>query len=132
MLEISHNQHQLQMFLDTGANATVLYPSFRTALQSGELSHLHNKREKTAGVGGAIFQRTGAFVPTLSIEVLGKAIALKEVSLLPAAPSRTDRFRDGVVGMDALWGGFLLDFDAMRLEPAMNPPSGARRFQSCE
>jgi hypothetical protein len=31
-------------------------------------------------------------------------------------PKGNIRFRDGVIGMDALWSGFLLDFDAMRLQ----------------
>jgi Aspartyl protease len=117
MLEVDHNQHHLQMFLDTGANATVLYPSFRNALSSGEQSRLHHKREGTAGAGGAILQQTRAVVPTLSIDLLGKSIDLKKISLLPDAPP-DGRYRDGVIGMDALWSGFLLDFAAMRLQPA--------------
>jgi hypothetical protein len=35
--------------------------------------------------------------------------------MLPEQPKGENRFRDGVVGMDALWNGFSLDFDAMRL-----------------
>jgi hypothetical protein len=52
----------------------------------------------------------------LRIEVLGKAIDLKKRSLLSAAPTGNGRYRDGVIGMDALRSGFRLDFDAMRLE----------------
>jgi predicted aspartyl protease len=115
IMEVDHGQHHLQMFLDTGANATVLYPSFREALERQEVMRLRTKREKVAGAGGAI-QRKTEVVLTLRLEVLGKAIDLRKLSLLPAAPKGNSRYRDGVVGMDALWGGFRLDFDSMRLE----------------
>ena len=68
-----------------------------------------------AGAGGGLRRKTEV-VRTLRIEVLGKAIDLKKLSLLSAAPMGNGRYRDGVIGMDALWGGFRLDFDAMRLE----------------
>jgi hypothetical protein len=115
IVEVEHNQHRLQMFLDTGANATVLYPSFRDALGRGENLRLRTKRETQAGSGGVIHRKTEV-VPTLGIEVLGKPISLRKISLLPEAPPGNGHYRDGVMGMDALWGGFRLDFDAMRLE----------------
>jgi predicted aspartyl protease len=115
IVEVDHDQHHLQMFLDTGANDTVLYPSFREALGRQEELRLRTKREKVAGAGGVI-QRKTEVVPMLRIEVLGKAIDLKKLSLLSAAPIGNGRYRDGVIGMDALWSGFRLDFDAMRLE----------------
>lgn len=116
MLEIDHNQHPLQMFIDTGANASVLYPSFRNALRNDEQSHLRNKREKTAGAGLAI-QRKVAVIPRLTIDLPGQSVDLKKISLLPEAPSGSGHYRDGVIGMDALWNGFLFDFSAMRVEP---------------
>jgi predicted aspartyl protease len=115
IVEVDHGQHRLQMFLDTGANATVLYPSFLDALGRDEHSRLRTKREKLAGAGGVI-QRKTEVVPALGIEVLGQLIGLKNLSLLPEAPPGSARYRDGVIGMDALWSGFRLDFDAMRLE----------------
>jgi predicted aspartyl protease len=114
ILEVDREQHRLQMFLDTGANATALYPSFRDALGSGGL-RLRTKREKMAGAGGIIKQKT-QLVPTLRIEIFAKPVEIKNVSLLPQQPRGDIGHRDGVIGMDALWGGFLLDFDAMRLE----------------
>jgi hypothetical protein len=39
---------------------------------------------------------------------------LQKVSLEPEAPPNSHD--DGVLGMDALWGGFRIDFEAMRLE----------------
>jgi hypothetical protein len=68
-----------------------------------------------AGAGGVI-QRKTEVVAMLRIEVLGKAIDLKNLSLLSTPPIGNGRYRDGVIGMDALRSGFLLDFDAMRLE----------------
>jgi predicted aspartyl protease len=115
IVEVDHDQHQLQMFLDTGANDSVLYPSFREALGRQEQLRLQTKREKVAGAGGVI-QRKTEVVPMLRIEILGKAIDLKKLSLLSVAPIGNGRYRDGVIGMDALWSGFQLDFDAMRLE----------------
>ena len=115
IVEVDHDQHHLQMFLDTGANDTLLYPSFREALGRQEKSRLRTKREKVAGAGGVI-QRKTEVVPLLRIEILGKAIDLKKLSLLSAAQVGNGRYRDGVIGMDALRGGFQLDFDAMRLE----------------
>ena len=115
IVEVEHDQHRLQMFLDTGANATVLYPSFLDALGRDENRRLRTKREKLAGAGGVIEHKTQV-VPTIGIEVLGKLISLKKLSLLSEAPPGNGRYRDGVIGMDALWSGFWLDFDAMRLE----------------
>jgi hypothetical protein len=102
------------MFLDTGANATVLYPSFSAAIGREEKIRLRTKREKVAGAGGTLRRKTEV-VPTLRIEIAGKAIDLKKLSLLSAAPVGNG-YRDGVIGMDALWSGFRLDFDTMRLE----------------
>ena len=115
IVEIHHGQHRLQMFLDTGANASVLYPSFRNALTREETFRLKTKREKVAGAGGMINRKT-ELVPTLRIEVLETSVNLRKVSLLPEMPTGNNRYRDGVIGMDALRSGFLLDFDAMRLE----------------
>jgi hypothetical protein len=119
IVEVDHGQRHLQMHLDTGANDTgandtSLYPSFGDALSREETARIRSKREKIAGAGGAIQIRTGV-VPALRLEILGTPVSLKKVSMLPEQPKGEKRFRDGVVGMDALWNGFLLDFDAMRL-----------------
>ena len=114
IVEVDHGQRHLQMHLDTGANDTSLYPSFRDALSREETARIRSKREKRAGAGGAI-QIRAEVVPALRFEILGTPVSLKKVSMLPEQPKGENRFRDGVVGMDALWNGFLLDFDAMRL-----------------
>jgi hypothetical protein len=43
-------------------------------------------------------------------------MALKKLSLRSESPGGKFRYFDGVIGMDALWSGFLLDFQAMRLD----------------
>ncbi|HEY7387679.1 MAG TPA: pepsin/retropepsin-like aspartic protease family protein [Bryobacteraceae bacterium] len=111
--EISHDGHLLQMFVDTGANATVLYPSFRNAMTGEETQKLHTKRERRAGAGGSI-QRRAQQIPALRLDFLDKPVDLKKVSIEPEAPPNSHD--DGVIGMDALSGGFRIDFDAMRLE----------------
>jgi predicted aspartyl protease len=114
IVEVDHGQRHLQMHLDTGANDTSLYTSFRDALSREETARIRSKREKRAGAGGAI-QIRAEVVPALRFEILGTLVSLKKVSMLPEQPKGENRFRDGVVGMDALWNGFFLDFDAMRL-----------------
>jgi hypothetical protein len=115
MVEVDHRQHHLQMFLDTGANASVLYRSARNAIDREEHLKLRTKHEKVGGAGGIIRRKT-QFVPALEIEVLGQGLILKNLSLLSETPRGDDRYRDGVIGMDALWSGFRLDFDAMRMQ----------------
>lgn len=114
MVGVDHGLRHLQMHLDTGANDTTLYPSFRDALSRQETAKIRSKREKRAGAGGTI-QIRAEMIPLLRFEILGTPVNLKKVSILPEQPKGESRFRDGVVGMDALWNGFLLDFDAMRL-----------------
>ena len=114
IVEVDHSQRHLQMLLDTGANETSLYHSFRDGLSREETARIRSKREKRAGAGGAI-QIRAEVVPALRFEILGTPVSLKKVSMLPEQPKGENGFRDGVVGMDALWNGFLLDFDAMRL-----------------
>jgi len=114
IVEIAHGGHRLQMFLDTGANATTLFPAFRAAMTAEERSTLKTRKERVGGAGG-VLQRKVTTVPLLQIEISGTAVNLKKLSLLPEMPQGDARYRDGVIGMDALWSGFLLDFDSMRL-----------------
>jgi predicted aspartyl protease len=115
IVEVDHSQHHLQMFLDTGANASILYRSALNAIGREEHLKLRTKREKVGGAGGIITRKT-QFAPTLEIEVLGQRLILKNLSLLSETPPGNGRYRDGVIGMDALWSGFRLDFGAMRMQ----------------
>jgi predicted aspartyl protease len=115
IVQVHHDQHRLQLFLDTGANETTLYPSFRSALNRDDTARMRTRKEKTAGAGGGV-QRGTDVVPALQISILDTPVGLRKLSLLREMPKGDARFRDGVVGMDALWSGFLLDFEAMRLE----------------
>lgn len=52
IVEVDHGSHRLEMFLDTGANDTSLYPSFRDALSPGETAQTKSRKAKLAGAGG--------------------------------------------------------------------------------
>ena len=113
IVQVVHSGHNLQMMLDTGTNVTALYPSMRDALAQWE-------RDQLAGTAGAGFagaggseQREADLVPSIQLEVLGRAVYLQRISLLRKAPAGTTG-RDGILGLDALAGGFRLDFRAMR------------------
>ncbi len=99
---------------DTGARTTSLYPSVRDALAQWERDQLTNTRvEGFSGAGGSK-QRQAVLVPTIQIEVLGRTIYLQRINLLSQAPAGSAG-RDGILGIDALAGGFRLDFRAMLL-----------------
>lgn len=113
LVEVLHREHRLQMFLDTGANATFGYPSLKRALSKNEIDTFKRKREKMAGAGGMIKRRTEV-VPTLHLELLSRLLNIPNVSFLSAQPSGDAGYRDGVLGMDGLAGGFILDFRIMQ------------------
>jgi hypothetical protein len=104
----------MQMFLDTGANASLLYRSFRSALTTDEIAGLTAREEQTGGAGEILVRRTEA-VRSLRLVVSGRPADLSDVSLLTTAPEGDARYRDGVLGTDALRSGFIVDFRAMQL-----------------
>ncbi|HWF09256.1 MAG TPA: hypothetical protein VG297_12380 [Bryobacteraceae bacterium] len=59
--------------------------------------------------------RSSAF-PKLELEVFGKSVELRKISLAPQPPG-DGRWLDGVLGMDAMPRGFTLDFRAMQFSP---------------
>jgi hypothetical protein len=113
IVEVRHDDRRMQMFLDTGANASSLYRSFRSALTKDEIAGLTARDEKTGGAGEIIVRRTEA-VRTLHLSVSGRPLDLSDVSVLTTAPEGDARYRDGVLGTDALRPGFTLDFRAMQ------------------
>jgi predicted aspartyl protease len=114
IVEIRHRGQPLQMYLDTGANETDSYPSIRAALSGNEKAHLKKKREKAAGAGGMI-KRSVTKIPLLRFELAGRDLEMKNVDVLEKQPSGGLQYYDGVLGMDALAGGFTLDYRTMRL-----------------
>lgn len=114
LLEARHDGHSVQMFLDTGANASLAYPSFRAFLSKDEIADLTKKREQTAGAGGTI-KRTAETIPTLRLELMGHALDIPKVTLIAKQPKGDMGKRDGVVGMDGLTQDFALDFRTMQL-----------------
>jgi predicted aspartyl protease len=114
IVETRHADHRLQMFLDTGANESSIYHSVRETLTRDEIGMLKRKRDKTAGAGGMVTRKI-EMAPTLHLEILGRSIGLVNLTPLTSQPAGDARYRDGVIGMDALLGGFTLDFRAMQL-----------------
>jgi tetratricopeptide (TPR) repeat protein len=113
--DVRHNDQRLQMFFDTGANASFVYPSFRSSLTKDEIAKLEKKQDEIGGAGGTVSPMTEV-APTLLLEVLTRSVELKNISLLPDQPTGGRSYRDGVLGMDALQGGFTLDFRNMQLQ----------------
>ena len=111
--EAGHAGHHLQMFVDTGANTSFLYPSARVMFTPDELSKLEAKSVKTGGAGGIVTRQTMT-VPTLQLELMGRGLELSKTSLLMESPKGSTR--DGVLGMDAFTSGFVLDFPSMQLQ----------------
>jgi tetratricopeptide (TPR) repeat protein len=114
IVEARHGDRQLQMFLDTGANATSMNPSFRDALTPDETASLKSKQDRIAGAGGIVSRKTEV-LPTLRLAILGHIEELTNVSLVGQQPPGDKSYRDGTLGMDALASGFTLDFRAMQL-----------------
>jgi hypothetical protein len=114
IVEVRHDDRRMQMFLDTGANASFLYRSFRSALTKDEIAGLTVKDEKTGGAGEIIVRRTEV-VRTPRLFLAARPLDLSNVSLLTTAPEGDARYRDGMLGTDALRPGFTLDFRAMQL-----------------
>ena len=112
--EVRHGDHRLQMFFDTGSNASFVYPSFRDSLTADEIAKLKRKQDVVGGAGGTMSPMTEV-APTLSLRILRRSVELKDISLLPDQPKGGRSYRDGVLGMDALHEGFTLDFRNMQL-----------------
>ena len=113
-MEARHDGRSLEMFFDTGANTTTVFPSFRDAMTKDEIAKLKKHREQTGGAGG-VRSRAAELAPTLRLEVFGRSLELKNITLLPEQLAGSKSYRDGVLGMDALAGGFTLDFRNMQL-----------------
>ena len=127
IVQVVHSGHNLQMMLDTGASVTSLYPSIRDALAQWERYQLTSTRaEGFAGAGGAE-QREADLVPTIQLEVLGRAVYLQRISLLRKAPAANAGLRDGILGIDALAGGFRQRFPRHAVQPPVNVPGKLAR-----
>lgn len=110
--ELSHREHRLQLVFDTGAFASEFYPSFRAALSSEEMVKMKPVRQRQTGVGGTIIDRKIEQLPELWVDVLGRGLNIKKANFTPVRDS-DKRYWDGWMGIDAMRGGFLLDFQAM-------------------
>lgn len=114
IVEVRHAGRAAPMKLDTGGDTTYLYSSFRETLTPDERSKLKRQRRGFSGMGGSIKLET-ELVPHLELELPGRTVGLREVSLRLDSPPGSG-YSNGLLGMDALKGGFILDFRIMRLE----------------
>ena len=85
IVEVRHGNRRAQMFLDTGANASALYPSFRTTLTKGEIAALTVKDEQAGGVGEVLVRRTES-VANVRLFIFGRGMDLSDISLLTTVP----------------------------------------------
>jgi predicted aspartyl protease len=113
IVRVVHADHGLQMMLDTGAKNTLLYPSVRQTLAQWELNQLSGSRGELGGAGGSE-RADGEFVPSIQLDLLGRTIYLQRLRMLAVAPLGIGEFRDGILGIDAMGGGFRLDFRTMQ------------------
>jgi clan AA aspartic protease (TIGR02281 family) len=113
VVELSHGERRLRLVVDTGAFSSEFYPSFRDALSSEEMSKMKRVRQREAGVGGTIVDRKIEQLPELRVDVFRRQMVIKKANFTPVLDA-AKRYWDGLMGIDALRGGFLLDFQAMR------------------
>jgi hypothetical protein len=109
--EISHAGRAVPITLDTGGTTTYLYSSFREILTPEERAKLSRQSRRFGGVGGSTKIET-ELLPKLELELPGRTVGLSRVALR----SDTSPYSDGLLGIDALKGGFAIDFRTMRLE----------------
>ncbi len=110
VVQVGHSSHNVQMMLDTGAAGTVLYPSMLDAFARWERDQLKGANQRPAG---ASEEREADLVPSFQLEAAGRTVYLDRIALFKKAPSGSSG-RDGVLGIDALKGGFRIDFRSMR------------------
>lgn len=115
IVEVRNAGRAVPMTLDTGGDRTYLYSSFRETLTPEEQSNLKRQRRGFTGAGGST-KIESELVPQMELELPGRAVRLREVSLRLDSPSPGNGYSDGLLGMDALKGGFTIDFRTMRLE----------------
>ena len=106
IVQVAHSGHNVQMMLDTGAG-TVLYPSMLDSFAPWERDQLKGSN------GGGSAKREVELVPFIQLETAGRTLYLNGIGLFSKAPPGTSG-RDGVLGIDAVKGGFRIDFRAMR------------------
>jgi predicted aspartyl protease len=116
IVQVLHLGHSLQMALDTGSRATVLYPSVRDALAQWERYQLTSPGAAGFAGGGGSVQVQASTVPSIQLEIQGRTLYLQGIKLLSQALGGAG-VRDGILGIDAFAGGFRLDFRAMQFSP---------------
>jgi hypothetical protein len=114
IVEVHHRGHAMPMTLDSGGTTTYLYSTFRDALTLDERAKLSRENRGFGGVNGSTKVRIEV-VPQLDLELSGRTVALRRVAMRLDSNHGSPE-SDGLLGIDALKGGFAIDFDTMRLQ----------------
>jgi hypothetical protein len=114
VVQVLHSGHSLQMMLDTGKTPTILHRSIRDVLAQWERDQLTNTQVASVSGAGGSAQFQATLVPSIQFDVRGRTIYLQRISLLSETPAGNAGYWDGILGIDALAGGFRLDFRAMQ------------------
>jgi predicted aspartyl protease len=115
VVEVRHAGRAVPMGLDTGGNVSYLYPAFREILTPEEREKLTKQRIRSGGLGGTISLET-EMVPVLQLEAPGRTVELHKIALRSQGAQAGGGESDGLLGMDALKGGFTVDFRTMRMK----------------
>lgn len=113
VVEVTHQQHPLQLFLDTGGSSSALFPSVRQTLTPQEAARMRTAREKWVGIGGQIATQKIERLHHLELRVFDTPVELTKADFFTTRPNSDPRYRDGVLGLDALRSGFEMDFQTM-------------------
>jgi predicted aspartyl protease len=102
---------RISLLLDTGAQKTSLNgrfgKEFASLMEGAEV-----KGATSGGAGGAVFSAETRKLAKLDLFVAGKATPLQDINV--GAEMREERH--GILGLDALGGSFVIDFDVGRLD----------------
>ena len=92
----------------------MIAPSARDSANAGATAGSKVKQQRTAGAGGEISRKEEA-LPNFRLGILDRTLVLKRISLLLEQPEGYEGIHDGVLGIDALKGGFMIDFRGMQI-----------------
>jgi len=112
LVRIEGGATPMRMALDTGANRSVLTP-LATSERPELLSQSTVRESKSAGAGGTVVDSATRVIRSLSLDVGGSHVALKDVYVAePLARCH------GVLGQDVLrsGAGYAIDFESMNVE----------------
>jgi hypothetical protein len=109
IVEVEHSDSKVRLAFDTGSQSTYFYSSFRDTLTAEQIRGLTTKQTVFAGLGGRRRMETD-IITNVQLDLDDVVVPLKN-AVLRREPSSTD----GLLGMDVLGLGFVVDFRSMRV-----------------